>query len=171
MNRFVYFFVAGMLYLATSCVVTKKCFEPNVESLQQYKTPEWFADAKFGIWVCWNAYTVPAVGDWYARNMYIEGHPHYKYHVEHYGHPSKFGYKDIIDEWEGEQFDAQALADLFVETGARYVIGMANHHDNFYLWNSKYHVWNSVNYGPRRDVMAEMQKAVQKYESQVSIGG
>lgn len=144
----------------------KVTFEPTVESLQQYETPEWFGQAKFGIWVCWNAYTVPAVGDWYARNMYIEGHPHYKYHLEHYGHPSKFGYKDIIDLWKGEDFDAQELVDLFVETGAKYIVAMANHHDNFDLWNSKYHEWNSVNYGPKRDIMGEFRDAVMKYKDQ-----
>ena len=155
-----------VILLSTACNSTKEVFKPSVESLQQYETPEWFGDAKFGIWVCWNAYTVPAVGDWYARNMYIEGHPHYKYHVEHYGHPSKFGYKDIINLWKGEDFNAQELVDLFVETGAKYIIGMANHHDNFDLWDSKYHEWNSVNYGPKRDIMGEFRDAVMKYKDQ-----
>jgi alpha-L-fucosidase len=141
-------------------------FEPTVESLQQYETPAWFNDAKFGIWVCWNAYTVPAVGDWYARRMYEEGHPHYNYHVKTYGHPSKFGYKDIVDLWKGEKFNADELVDLFVDTGAKYIVTMANHHDNFDLWNSKNHEWNSVNYGPKRDIVGEMHKAVKKYEDQ-----
>lgn len=152
--------------LLMACTEKPKDFEPTVESLQQYETPEWFGKAKFGIWVCWNAYTVPAVGDWYARNMYIEGHPHYKYHVANYGHPSEFGYKDIINLWKGEKFDAQELVDLFVESGAKYIVGMANHHDNFDLWNSKYQKWNSVNYGPKRDVISEFRDAVKKYENQ-----
>ncbi len=154
------------LVIIVGCSNPQPKFEPTVESLQQYETPEWFSEAKFGIWVCWNAYTVPAVGDWYARNMYIEGHPHYKYHLENYGHPSEFGYKDIIQKWDGEEFNAEELVDLFVDIGAKYIVGMANHHDNFDLWNSKHHSWNSVNYGPKRDIMGEFQKAVRKYESQ-----
>lgn len=145
---------------------TVQQFDASVESLQNYKTPEWFNEAKFGIWVCWNAYAHTAVGDWYARNMYIEGHPHYKHHVETYGHPSEFGYKDIIQDWKGEDFNAQELVDLFVDTGAKYIVGMANHHDNYDLWNSKHHSWNSVNYGPKRDVIGEFHKAVRKYEAQ-----
>ncbi len=139
-------------------------FEATVESLQQYETPHWFGEAKFGIWVCWNAYAHTAVGDWYARNMYIEGHPHYKHHVANYGHPSVFGYKDIIQDWKGEGFNAQELVDLFVEVGAKYIVGMANHHDNYDLWDSKHHSWNSVNYGPKRDVIGEFYDAVKKYE-------
>lgn len=151
-------------YAQSSKKESPKIYNPTVESLQQYETPDWFSKAKFGIWVCWNAYTVPAVGDWYARNMYIEGHPHYNFHLKNYGHPSKFGYKDIVNEWKGEDFDAQSLVDLFVEIGAKYIVAMANHHDNFDLWNSKYHKWNSVNYGPKRDIMAEFHQAVLKYK-------
>ncbi|WP_282135995.1 alpha-L-fucosidase [Seonamhaeicola maritimus] len=146
-------------------VINKK-FEPSVESLQNYETPEWFSEAKFGIWVCWNAYAHTAVGDWYARNMYIEGHPHYIHHLKNYGHPSEFGYKDIIQDWKGEEFNAQELVDLFVDVGAKYIVGMANHHDNYDLWDSKHHSWNSVNYGPKRDVIGEFHQAVRKYEDQ-----
>lgn len=139
-------------------------FKPTVESLQEYETPEWFNEAKFGIWVCWNAYAHTAVGDWYARNMYIEGHPHNIHHLKNYGHPSEFGYKDIIQDWKGEYFDAQELVDLFVDVGAKYIVGMANHHDNYDLWDSKHHEWNSVNYGPKRDIMGEFRDAVSKYK-------
>ncbi len=145
---------------------TIKKFEPTVASLQAYETPEWFNEAKFGIWVCWNAYAHTAVGDWYARNMYIEGNAHYKHHIENYGHPSEFGYKDIIQDWKGEEFNAQELVDLFVDVGAKYVVGMANHHDNYDLWNSKHHSWNSVNYGPKKDVIGELHEAVLKYKEQ-----
>lgn len=141
-------------------------FKKEWPMLANYTVPEWFGEAKFGIWVCWNAYTVPAVGDWYARYIYIEGHPFYKYHLKHYGHPSQFGYKDIIQLWKGENFNAQELVDLFVDCGARYIVAMANHHDNFDLWNSKYHEWNSVNFGPRRDIMAEFRDAVKKHEKE-----
>ncbi|RKR07990.1 alpha-L-fucosidase [Maribacter vaceletii] len=165
--------ISVLLLLAVflGCKVEKKeeivqKYEPSVESLQSYETPEWFNEAKFGIWVCWNAYAHTAVGDWYARNMYIEGHKHYKHHVENYGHPSEYGYKDIIQDWKGEEFNAEELVDLFVDVGAKYIVGMANHHDNYDLWDSKHHSWNSVNYGPKRDIMGEFHKAVRKYENQ-----
>ncbi|SDW27772.1 Alpha-L-fucosidase [Lutibacter oricola] len=167
MKKILYFITIALVFVVgCSKPQPQPKFKPTVASLQEYETPKWFNDAKFGIWVCWNAYTVPAVGDWYARNMYIEGHPHYKYHLENFGHPSEFGYKDIIQKWDGEEFNAEELVDLFVEVGAKYIVGMANHHDNFDLWNSKHHSWNSLNYGPKRDIMGEFQKAVRKYENQ-----
>ena len=132
------------------------------KSLEQYRCPDWFCDAKFGIWTCWNAYTVPATGDWYAREMYKEGSPQYKYHLEHYGHPSKVGYKDIVERWKGEKFDPDNLVALFKEAGAKYIVAMAVHHDNFDLWNSKYHEWNSVNHGPRQDIIGKWETAVRK---------
>lgn len=161
-------FIISVLIIGSllSCQKKELLYEPTVKSLQAYETPEWFNEAKFGIWVCWNAYAHTAVGDWYARNMYIEGHPHYKHHLKTYGHPSEFGYKDIIQDWKGEEFDAQELVDLFVDVGAKYIVGMANHHDNYDLWDSKHHPWNSVNYGPKRDVIGEFYKAVSKYEDQ-----
>ncbi len=135
-------------------------FKATVDSLRQYKTPDWYDKAKFGIWSCWNAYTVPGVGDWYARNMYIQGHPHYEYHVSHYGHPSKVGYKDVINLWKGERFNPEEQVDLFKHAGAKYVLAMANHHDNHDLWNSKYHQWNSINHGPKKDIIAMWRHAV-----------
>jgi alpha-L-fucosidase len=134
-------------------------FEPTWQSLQQYECPQWFRDAKLGIFICWNPYTVPAQGDWYARHMYMEGHRQYKYHVEHYGHPSQFGYKDIIQLWKGEDFDADKLAALFKRAGAKYIVPMAMHHDNFDLWDSRHHRWNSVNMGPRKDIIGMWRKA------------
>lgn len=150
------------IFLAGAAQAGQK-FEPTVESLKKYKCPEWFRDAKLGIWTCWNAYTVPAVGDWYARNMYIEGHGHYKYHLQHYGHPSKFGFKDIIPLWKGEKFDADRLVKLFKQAGAKYVVSMANHHENYDLWNSKHHKWNSVNMGPKKDIVGLWRKATLKH--------
>ena len=128
-------------------------FQATPESLRQYKCPEWFRDTKFGIFICWNAYAVPAVDGWYARNMYIEGSETYMYHLKHFGHPSKVGYKDIIRMWKGENFDPDKLVALFKRAGAKYIVPMANHHDNFDLWDSKYHAWNSVNYGPKKDIV------------------
>lgn len=138
-------------------------FEPTWESLQQYECPEWFRDAKLGVFICWNPYTVPAQGDWYARHMYMQGHRQYKYHVEHYGHPSKFGYKDIIQLWKGEKFNPVELVRLFKRAGAKYIVPMAMHHDNFDLWNSKHHRWNSANIGPKKDIIGMWRKATLKH--------
>ncbi len=139
-----------------------KSFDSSWKSLENYRCPDWFRDAKFGIWTCWNPYTVPAAGDWYARNMYIEGSRQYKYHLEHYGHPSKVGYKDIVEMWKGEKFDPESLVALFKEAGAKYIVAMAMHHDNFDLWDSKHHEWNSVNHGPHQNIIGKWETAVRK---------
>ena len=106
-------------------------------------------------------------GDWYARGMYEPGNKHYKYHLEHYGHPSEFGYKDIIPLWKAEKWDPDRLMNLYKKAGAKYFVSMGSHHDNFFLWNSKLHRWNAVNMGPNRDVVGDWQKAAQKLRSQV----
>jgi len=144
--------LVATVFLTAIAPVFGRDFEPTWESLEGYECPEWFRDAKLGIFICWNPYTVPAMGDWYARHMYMQGHRQYKYHVEHYGHPSKVGYKDIIAMWKGEKFDADKLVRLFKKAGAKYIVPMAMHHDNFDLWNSKHHSWNSVNMGPKKDI-------------------
>jgi alpha-L-fucosidase len=138
-------------------------FQPTMESLERYECPEWFRDAKFGIWAHWGPQAVPMDGDWYARGIYEPGNKHYKYHLEHYGHPSEFGYKDIIPLWKAEKWDPDRLMQLYKKAGAKYFVSMGSHHDNFFLWNSKLHKWNSVNMGPKRDVVGEWQKAAQKY--------
>ena len=137
-------------------------FQPTMESLKQYKCPEWFRDAKFGIWAHWGPQAVPMHGDWYARGIYEQGSNHYKYHLEHYGHPSKFGYKDIIPLWKAEKWDPDRLMALYKKAGAKYFVSMGSHHDNFHLWNSQHHKWNAVNMGPKRDVVAGWQKAAKK---------
>ena len=138
-------------------------FKPDMDSLKQYQCPEWFRDAKFGIWAHWGPQAVPMDGDWYARGMYEPGNKHYKYHLEHYGHPSEFGYKDIIPLWKAEKWDPDRLMQLYKNAGAKYFVSMGSHHDNFFLWNSKLHKWNAVNMGPKRDVVGEWQKAARKY--------
>ena len=112
-------------------------FEPTFESLRQYSAPEWFRDAKFGIWSHWGPQSVPMFGDWYARNMYIEGTPQYEYHLRHYGHPSKFGYKDICALWKAEKFDPDALMAKYHKAGARYLMTQGTHHDHFFNYDSK----------------------------------
>jgi len=146
---------------------TKKAvvyFEPTVESLKKYECPEWFRDAKFGIWSHWGPQSVPMVGDWYAKNMYVKGarRDQYNYHVANYGHPSEFGFKDIIPLWKAEKFDPDRLMKLYKAAGARYFVSMGVHHDNFDLWNSKHQKWNAVNMGPKRDIVGEWQKAAKK---------
>ncbi len=137
-------------------------FQPSWDSLAQYKTPEWFRDAKFGIWAHWTAQCVPEQGDWYARSMYIEGNHDYDYQVAHYGHPSKVGFKDIDHMWHAENWDPDKLIDLYKRAGAKYFVALANHHDNFDCFDSKYQAWNSVNIGPKKDIVGEWAKAARK---------
>ncbi len=128
-------------------------FNPAWESLAQYKAPDWFRDAKFGIWAHWTAQCVPEQGDWYARQMYIQGHPQNKFHVEHYGHPSQFGFMQMDNLWKAEGWEPEALMRLYVKAGAHYFVGLANHHDNFDCYDSTYHNWNSVRIGPKKDII------------------
>jgi alpha-L-fucosidase len=128
-------------------------FQPDWESLKQYRAPEWFRDAKFGLWAHWTAQCVPEQGDWYARNMYIQGHPQNLYHVKTYGHPSKFGFMEIDNLWKAEHWDPEALMQLYVKTGAKYFVALANHHDNFDCYRSTYHPWNSTRIGPKKDIV------------------
>jgi alpha-L-fucosidase len=137
-------------------------FQPTVDSLKTYETPRWFRDAKFGIWSHWGPQAVPRRGDWYARFMYVPGHPHYAHHLEHYGHPSQHGYKDIIPLWKAEKFDPEALMDLYVAAGAKYFVSMGVHHDNFDLWNSRHHRWNATAMGPKRDIVGAWRDAARK---------
>ncbi len=137
-------------------------FQPTDESLKQYKCPDWFRDAKLGVWAVWGPESVPMQGDWYARNLYIEGHRHYKYHVEHYGHPSKVGFKDIIPLWKAEKWDPDRLMELYKKAGAKYFCMIAEHHDNFDCWNSKFQKWNSVNMGPKCDIAGKWKEAAEK---------
>jgi alpha-L-fucosidase len=137
-------------------------FSGTVDSLTNYVCPDWFRDAKFGIWAHWGPQAVPMEGDWYARKMYQEGSPDYKDHLARYGHPSTNGWKDIIPLWKAEQWDPARLMKLYKKAGAKYFVSMGVHHDNFDLWNSPYHWWNAVNIGPQRDVVGEWQREAKK---------
>jgi alpha-L-fucosidase len=134
-------------------------FQPAWGSLKQYETPEWFRDAKFGIWAHWGPQCQPEDGDWYARGMYEEGSGQYKFHLEKYGHPSKFGFKDVIHEWKAENWDPEKLMALYKRAGAQYFFALANHHDNFDNYDSKYQPWNSVKIGPKKDLIGGWEKA------------
>jgi len=135
-------------------------FQPTWDSLAQYQgAPDWFRDAKFGIWAHWGPQCQPEQGDWYARGMYEEGSDQYRAHIEKYGHPSQFGFKDVIHQWKAEKWDPERLVSLYKRTGAKYFFAMANHHDNMDLWDSKYQPWNSVKVGPQKDIIAGWAKA------------
>ncbi|NII29736.1 alpha-L-fucosidase [Pseudoflavitalea sp. X16] len=138
-------------------------FEPTWQSLQQYKVPEWFRNAKFGIWAHWGPQCQPEQGDWYGRFMYDEGGEQYKWHVAHYGHPSKAGFKEVINDWKAQRWDPENLVALYKRTGAQYFFAMANHHDNLDLWNSKYQEWNSLRVGPKKDIIKGWANAAKKY--------
>lgn len=139
-------------------------FQANWESLKQYKAPEWFRNAKFGIWAHWGPQCQPGQGDWYARGMYNEGSAQYKWHVQNYGHPSKAGFKEVIHSWKAENWNPDKLVALYKRAGAQYFFAMANHHDNFDMWDSKYQEWNSVNVGPKKDILDGWAKAAKKYK-------
>jgi len=128
-------------------------YRPVWDSLGEYEAPEWYRDAKFGIWAHWSPQCVPEAGDWYARNMYVEGRREYKYHLEHYGHPSRFGYKDLCAQWTLLNWEPDELIGRYRNAGARIFIALANHHDNFDAWDSKHQPWNAAAFGPHRDVV------------------
>ena len=148
---------------AQPCESAEGPFKPNWESLKAYRCPEWFLDAKFGIWAHWSPQCVPEQGDWYARGMYIQGSSQYDYHVKTYGHPSKFGYKDICHIWRAEKWDPEALVQRYAKAGAKYFVALANHHGNFDCWNSKHHPWNCVNVGPKRDIVGTWEKVARSH--------
>jgi alpha-L-fucosidase len=147
---------------AAGLEIQKGPFVGTRESLKAYRVPEWFRDAKFGIWAHWGPQSAPEQGDWYARKMYIEGDPTYKWHQEHFGPQSKVGFKDVIPTFKGEKFDPEHLMDLYQKAGAKYFFSMGVHHDNFDMWNSKHTRWNAVNMGPKKDVVGLFRKAALK---------
>ena len=150
--------------LATAMLLTGIPFEPTWLSLiQNYCCPEWFRDAKFGIWAHWSAQCVPEQGDWYARSMYIQGHKQYEYHVAHYGHPSEFGFMEIDHLWKADRWEPERLMQLYVKAGAKYFVAMASHEDNFDAFDSKYFAWNSVNVGPQRDIVGTWAKVARAH--------
>ncbi|MBR3546773.1 MAG: alpha-L-fucosidase [Bacteroidaceae bacterium] len=137
-------------------------YEPTWQSLEQHQTPEWFRDAKFGIWAHWGAQCVEGSGDWMAREMYMEGSYKSNFHREHYGHPSEFGYKDILPLFKAEHWQPDSLVARYKRCGAQYFFVLGNHHDNYDLWDSQYQPWNSKNIGPQRDILAEWAAAAKK---------
>ncbi|MDG5489174.1 alpha-L-fucosidase [Sphingomonas sp. BGYR3] len=134
---------------------------PNWSALTAaYRTPDWFRDAKFGIWAHWSAQCVPEAGDWYGRLMYVPGDDRYDHHLRTYGHPADTGFMEMENRWKAEAWDPAYLVRRYKEVGARYFMALAAHHDNFDCWNSRHHEWNSVRVGPKRDIVGTWAKIV-----------
>ena len=136
-------------------------FKPTWDSLEDYVVPEWYEDAKFGIFIHWGVYSVPAFGnEWYARTMYVQGEAAFEHHVKTYGPQDQFGYKDFIPMFTAPKFDAGEWAELFAEAGAKFVMPVAEHHDGFAMYETKLNKWNAKDMGPQRDVVGELATAV-----------
>jgi alpha-L-fucosidase len=137
-------------------------YRADWDSLSGYQPPEWYRSAKFGLFIHWGAYSVPAFGnEWYPRNMYIEGSPEFEHHKKTYGPHKEFGYKDLIPLFRAERFDADAWLDLFQRAGARYIVPVAEHHDGFQMYKSELSHWNAAEMGPKRDVLGELKAAAE----------
>ena len=138
-------------------VIKNGKYKDTWQSLQQYRVPEWYENAKFGIFIHWGVYSVPAFGsEWYSRNMYIQGSREYEHHIKTYGEHKDFGYKDFIPMFKAERFNADEWAELFKQAGAQYVMPVAEHHDGFQMYDSELSEWNAKNMGPKRDVLGEI---------------
>lgn len=137
-------------------------FSPDWESLDSWQCPEWFKDAKFGIWAHWGPQCHAEDGDWYARFMYYEGSGQNQWHYDHFGDPAIFGFKDLCNDWKAQNWDPEKLVSLYKSVGARYFMALGNHHDNFDLWDSPYQEWNSVNIGPKKDIIKGWSNACKK---------
>lgn len=140
------------------------------EISRNYSVPSWWREAKFGVWSHWDPQSMPEQGDWYARGMYMEGNSQYNYHASYFGHPSEYGYKDICQNWIIDKWNPEALMKLYVEMGARYFVAMGVHHDNFDCWNSAYQPWNSVNVGPKTDIVGTWEIVARQYGLRFGIG-
>ena len=148
-------------------VVSEGPFDPTWDSLEDYEIPQWYKDAKFGIFIHWGVYSVPAYGsEWYPRQMYIDaerrGDNFFEYHRKSYGPQSEFGYKDFIPKFKAEKFDPGRWADLFKRAGARYVVPVAEHHDGFPMYDCRFTEWDAVEMGPKRDIIKALQTAVRE---------
>lgn len=137
---------------------------------RRYNVPAWWREAKLGAWSHWDPQSAAEDGDWYARWMYQEGRPQYRYHLEHFGHPSEYGYKDLCNDWRTDLWDPEDLMRLYIRMGARYFVAMGNHHDNFDCWDSAYQPWNSVNVGPHQDIVGIWAAVARKYGMPFGIG-
>ncbi len=144
-------------------VIAAGPFAANWESLKAYKVPRWYEDAKFGIFIHWGVYSVPAFSsEWYPRNMYLQNSPVFAHHLETYGPQARFGYKDFIPLFTAEKFDADTWAGLFRKAGAQFVMPVAEHHDGFAMYDCSFSAWNATQMGPKRDIIGELAAAVRR---------
>ncbi|HEY3321455.1 MAG TPA: alpha-L-fucosidase [Planctomycetota bacterium] len=149
--------------MSVESVLNQGPFQPTWDSLLNYKVPAWYEDAKFGIFIHWGLYSVPAFGnEWYPRMMYQKGSREYQYHLETYGSHKKFGYKDFIPQFKAEKFNADDWAKLFQKAGAKFVVPVAEHHDGFAMYDCGLSKWCATKMGPKRDIIGELSKAVRK---------
>src|SRR5689334_2125084 len=144
-------------------VIANGPFQASWESLSRYTVPNWYQDAKFGIFIHWGLYSVPAfANEWYPRNMYLQGSEEFRHHVETYGSHTKFGYKDFIPLFQAEKYDPDRWAQLFKKSGARYVVPVAEHHDGFAMYDSAFSNWTAAKMGPKRDLIGDLAEAARK---------
>ena len=144
-------------------VATQGPFQDNWTSLKAYAIPDWYQDGKFGIFIHWGVYSVPAFGsEWYPRQMYLTGTREFEHHVATYGSHEQFGYKDFIPMLTAEHFDPDAWAELFQEAGAKFVVPVAEHHDGFPMYETALSEWNAAKMGPKRDVIGDLAESVRK---------
>ncbi|WP_338554349.1 alpha-L-fucosidase [Paenibacillus sp. KS-LC4] len=138
-------------------------YRDDWESLSDFEIPAWYKQAKFGIFIHWGLYSVPAFSsEWYSRNMYIQGSKEYEHHIATYGEHKSFGYKDFIPMFQAEKFNAEEWADLFQRSGAKYVMPVAEHHDGFQMYKSAISRFNAYEMGPKRDLLQEMKIAFEQ---------
>jgi len=167
-NSFVLCMIVSVMIGASSAAGSaREAFEPTWESLARHEAPEWFRDAKFGIYTHWGPITcvtdsAPHVSEWYARQMYQPKHKSFQYHRETFGDQKQVGYKDIVPRFTAEKFDAQDWAELFAKAGAKFAGPVAIHHDNYAMWDSALTVWDSMEKGPKRDITGELEKAIRR---------
>ncbi|HBB92763.1 MAG TPA: hypothetical protein DC042_13880 [Bacteroidales bacterium] len=163
----VHFLMASLSIVMPATIHAQNVYEPTWNSLKKWQTPQWLRDAKFGIYTHWGIYSVPAQGPngtWYANQVYTNpGSPQRKYHEATYGKLEVFGYKDFIPMFTGEKFNANEWAELFEKSGARFAGPVAEHHDGFPMWDTRYSEWNAAKMGPKRDVVGELEVAIKKH--------
>ncbi|MDB5276238.1 MAG: Alpha-L-fucosidase [Ferruginibacter sp.] len=159
-----FFLFLMMVFCCTTTILqAQERYQATWESLKKYQTPDWFRDAKFGIFIHWGVYSVPAFGsEWYPRQMYQQGSDEFKHHVATYGSQDKFGYKDFIPLFKAEKFNPQQWVALFKQAGAKYVVPVAEHHDGFAMYKTAYSKWNAFEMGPKRDVIGELAAEIKK---------
>ena len=162
----VYLGAAVLIALGIGMMQCRKAelpYQPTWESLRAHTTPQWFKDAKFGIYTHWGVYAVPAYrNEWYPRNMYDPEKAEFAFHTEKFGDPAAFGYKEFIPMFTAENFDAGEWAELFKQAGAQFAGPVAEHHDGFAMWDSTHTQWDAVDMGPHRDILGELEKAIRE---------